>query len=1464
MYSIEDQPGLEVVTLEHDLELTGTWRALTQNRHSVRGGQEPPGLELEVTGIQAMQAELHNPKDILPEVVAELPPSASVPSTTTTHIRRSDHELLGTNHFSQDPRPRSSERSRQDRLSRLAELTHLYSETCTPSAIYEAPSPDAEIARATEEEQAHAHQLLVRLRTSDPKYKAPSAGLMGSLSRKSRMEIERRSNPENFQFTKKELNKGLKDALHDGAKIGVIESLITMGADINIEREATHNAFKKLRRSDTVNQRSDYMKLAAGRRQKDLVCLLAIRGADWVSLSEGLDEAVRRSYPEIVQALLQHGANPNAYQGQIFGRAVQSGNVKIVNLLLHGQVKVQELYVTTHLTEVVGQSKIEMASLLLENGANINYKNGAALQKATLLPTPNILLVLLNGKQKPTSENLNNCVRILNGLSDQSTALEKRQLLLEILLCAGAQGDACAAALINAVSIGHLDTVSLLLSYEVSVNYEEAKAIDIAVSRGDVNMVRLLLSGSLDKEWLGKLFESIPTESPREFFDIASLLLSAGATGTTIASALIGSVLRKDLNAAALLVEYKASVDFNGGQALQVATTAGDVAMVEILLNGRPEEPSLCTALQIAAQSGNLSILRLVLQCRLSKKSLSTAIPFAMQLTDSQLRIHVMEVILQADASSDSTLDQQTLDQALLQEMQLGKAANLDVVSLLLSHGANVNYQEGQVLRIAASGGLIRALDLLAGWNPNVESLGGALCCAMEVSSDGKRLRASQIILGRGFHLVPPEDFRNSNELQRALVAEVSRVTPNQELVNLLLEKGSTPSWNDGEALQIATMSGLVDILRMLVAKQRPSEVALAKSLPCAIQLATNDGPFRRQVVGILLESVSKPLESGLKGDVLQAALNNSLLEIAGCHTVDRELLTLLLQHGANDSHLGGACFLHAIKTSDNETLKILVKFLPSQGTIDGAFDMLVDSKKGMIWSNPMALEIVDTILGCGVNRARKNSALVQASMRCKDPLAREFMQLLLERGASVNTKGGICLQNVAQECDFELAQLLLRLQPSEKSISDAFLRIFLSSADEVSVFRMARLFLNHNTPPNFKNYGSKQESPLALALTRYSDVQDIAQLLIDAGCSVNAGFVQASTGEEVTPLLWVLSQLEEYPRHALVSSLIRAGANVNYRAVPSGNCPLIAASKTSGVDVVGELIDCNAEVSVEDSEGRTPLSFAAERGQLEIMDRLTKAGAQCNDQSLHYAARNLQAKSVKFLLDHDADPDYPSTRPGGLTALGEICTMNLGAIVDLSALKNTIHLLVNTRTDLTTRFGGKSILLQALDNAQPYKITEVLLESGLRKSINDECHMFQAPGGLCYSPSMYVKKNKNAADASHKSALLSLLERFHCEDKFYNSGEGDQPAGACGLPQWVQDRERRKAQEQERRRAREHEEQLWRQQIEIELKLQKEKEAMKEREQQRQLELLRQQRELIMLQQQSGATKYGDYGKFG
>jgi hypothetical protein len=256
-----------------------------------------------------------------------------------------------------------------------------------------------------------------------------------------------------------------------------------------------------------------------------------------------------------------------------------------------------------------------------------------------------------------------------------------------------------------------------------------------------------------------------------------------------------------------------------------------------------------------------------------------------------------------------------------------------------------------------------------------------------------------------------------------------------------------------------------------------------------------------------------------------------------------------------------------------------------------------------------------------------------------------------------------------------------------------------------------------------------------------------------------------------------------------------------------------------------------------------SPLAYASQKGEQSIVNELV-VGAERNDGSLHDATRELRVETMQTLLAHGHHPDFPSMRHDGRNALGELCR-NVSKVRDglnKKKIGQAIRALLDAKADIKLKMGRKSVLLLALDNPDPYPVTEAVLKNFMWEGwrVKEDFNLYCAANGHCYSPTMYVKKGICESSPSERPALIKLLESFGCEDHYY-AMEGPQPEGCIGLPSDIAEAERKRRDREQELADRHHDH---------ELRLQQ------DREREAQAQMINQQRHTLSLKEGDESTE--------
>ncbi|KAL5350470.1 hypothetical protein ACLOAV_004038 [Pseudogymnoascus australis] len=208
----------------------------------------------------------------------------------------------------------------------------------------------------------------------------------------------------------------------------------------------------------------------------------------------------------------------------------------------------------------------------------------------------------------------------------------------------------------------------------------------------------------------------------------------------------------------------------------------------------------------------------------------------------------------------------------------------------------------------------------------------------------------------------------------------------------------------------------------------------------------------------------------------------------------------------------------------------------------------------------------------------------------------------------------------------------------------------------EVAVDRgqteIVRLLLSNGalTNPSPK-FSLPQSTALGCALQKWSQDEEIIQLLIASGADVN----RASINQGMP--------LPEGARNIrMVQTLLSAGAKVNGRT-PSGMTALQRSIVTNNIDIVQVLLDVGADANAlapHEKFGKTALQAAATQGKVPIVSLLLRHGADPNAPAYeNHGVTALQAAVISghlpvalLLLKAGADINAPPSKIGGRTAL--------------------------------------------------------------------------------------------------------------------------------------------------------------------------------------------------------------------
>ena len=931
-------------------------------------------------------------------------------------------------------------------------------------------------------DRSHAHDILVQIRKRHPNYKDPTAGLGGLL--KSNKAKQKASNDQNWAFNEEELSRGLQEALVSG-HVGVAEVLIDQGADVNFSREV---AKTKLGRTHVKSVATNSIKIGASTGNVDMVRLLASRGASTKNQVEALETAVKQNLPEVVETLLQYDADPNHIGGTIFQSAITNQKPTIVKLLLRARKQVLKSLLNECLPTAVEQGQIEIVSLLVRYGADVNDKNALALQRAVKSQRSELLLAIMKGNPSSKSVSL-----VFEEAFQCNSSIERKHLMLDILLCGGAHGDPVAEVLIRVVRARHYRIARMLIAHDASLGYKRATALKQAVSARDVKMLSTLSVGKISGQCASDVFAEIPPPfTERQTYNMMSTLISKGARGLPLDKALISAVRQKLERITVLLLDHKASVDYDDAQALQLTATAGDLDTFNLLINkGKPQPHSMRHLLPLVPSGPprlkydmTKSIIDTASTAGIPTALLDVALLKAIDIQSPNIELDYIDLVILAGADincsggkSFQTAAQRgsvellellvrnvphfsSLSSAVPVAMRLVESdLRMKFMAILLDHGArgpaidqalteaigekpldedlvlkfaekaNVDYHQGQALckavKCAKTNIVASVIDL---GHPNLRSRLAALPIVLDPAT-GERLSKLDLLLRAGI---------DQEGLDKALVQETNNESNTDiDIVKRLLSRGASYSYDGGKSLEYLIASGNNKVLKCLVSSRCDHHV-LAKMLPLARRNKRRDSRY---------VSMALLLSGGAKGDQVSCELVHA---ICGSEECDPQLVKLLIDHGAKVDYAEGQAIKHVVSTlMKNEILELLLEGEGATMILSSLIPLAMDH------AQQSRLQILQILLTKGAQGTTVNDALIDAVNQ--GPSAQLTIDMLLQYNASVDHRDGEAIKIAVAAGHPSILACLLQRNPNSEHLPEALQLAMQTTATQSSTNDLAR-----------------------------------------------------------------------------------------------------------------------------------------------------------------------------------------------------------------------------------------------------------------------------------------------------------------------------------------------------------------------------------------------------------------------
>ena len=751
--------------------------------------------------------------------------------------------------------------------------------------------------------------------------------------------------------------------------------------------------------------------------KRQILELLICAGANpnTSTLQDQLLRAVRDNQRTIVELLIRSGTSPNRNDAESLRLAISKGQTHLMTVLLQGHVsnrsasraleeaealeKIEEykIVVTALIDKGVSEDSLHrcladavdkgcglsLAPMLISQGAKLDYADAHCLRVALQQNNLSLLQVLLKGHCHPSM--LAKMLPYAMRIQPPSERLQFMVLLLEN----DVSGEGLHIALQMLVADGR-DTIDfrlmdLLIRKNASVDYvnEGGNCICTAVAQDNEKALDLLTEGNPSADTvstaLGYLSVSFAKSEAAEYertIRIARLLLERGAHGTGASKMLVEAV-REDYRGKALelLLNHNADANYDNGLAIEEALSLPEINVLE----------QLCR------------------RSKLDRKTFATQLPNALKPKELNLQKAVMF------ARTATSYDYKgILDMPLLKEIQFN-GSRKEIIELLLSLGANVNFQNGKALHHAVSNGDIETTRLLLPAKPTTTNVARAFPATMQIKNLSTRYALMQALLHSGGPGMGDEAL-----LQAACEADPQDLSH----VELLLQHQASPDFRDGAPVLESIKAKNLPLLDLFI-KSQPNATTLKNAFNLARKMQCSREE-RHLIFATLLKSDFDGFET-----------SQALIEVVQRSPTDIETSILLLDHGASvDRHQGQAMQI-AASAGSLQLLNIFKEKGPHQKCRDAAFHAVTCAQL----ETDIEQQIYLSLLESRISRNLISKALFQATQR--SVIEKSLLLLLIRFKASLDAEDGGAIYNVTSRGDAETLKTLFTGTVSQKSTLD-------------------------------------------------------------------------------------------------------------------------------------------------------------------------------------------------------------------------------------------------------------------------------------------------------------------------------------------------------------------------------------------------------------------------------------------
>lgn len=740
-----------------------------------------------------------------------------------------------------------------------------------------------------------------------------------------------------------------------------------------------------------------------------LLDLLLCAGGDVnsPSISQQMVDAVKQQHIPLVDILINHGFSSERNEAEALCSAVLSGQLELVEALLRGPVGSLNLHVSRALVEAsaledpdvyediakaliekgahhdalshclsdaVEKGCLSLVRVLIEHGASLDYDNARCVRFAlrqndfslfsTLLNAPcerPILCMVLSDAMKiePPTERFDIMSRILE------KGVSGKDLHVALQTIASEATDATDYILIQT-----------LMQHKASVDFVDSNGncICTAAYKRDDKALDLLCEGNPSADTVSEALGILPVsfasadsvEYAREI-GMISTLLKYGAHGDTAATMFVDAIQNDHREKAVdIFIQHDAAdANYNNGQAVREALKLPRIS----------------------------SLQKIVSNCKLNRTTIASQLPHALEPQGFDLA-KVTLIATEAKRLKYRGI----LDKPLRDEVKVN-GARKEVIKLLLSLKASVDFENGAVLQHAVQKGDIEVCRMLLAAGVMTENIALSFPAARATKDRAIRLELMKILLEKAKSAIG----------QNEALAEVAQEAIKFDLshVQLLLEHGASASFGKGAAVLQSLHTRNLGLLKLFLHTKLNKE-ALANSFALARKMAV---PKEERY--IYYETILQQFND-------KKQISEALVEAVQRDAFDSQTSLLLLKYGASVETDNGQVVVLTAVASSLDLLKIFLGKKPSKDCRDAAFRAANDAKLGehrnTVYQQLLVSGVTTDIVSIALRQATKTRTVDHA-----------LLTLLMKYGASLDFDSGRAIVQVTEKSDLGSLVVLLK-----------------------------------------------------------------------------------------------------------------------------------------------------------------------------------------------------------------------------------------------------------------------------------------------------------------------------------------------------------------------------------------------------------------------------------------------------